>query len=186
MSPRTPTSRSSVTALDTAGYVQLNERPFGGHARLLEMVGTDKRVLDVGCSSGYLARPLVERGCIVVGIERDPDAARIAQHVCEEVSSAMSKNWSCRSNTASFDVVLCGDLVEHLRDPQTFLVRMRPYLRERRSARAQHAQRRELGDPSRPPRRPLAVHRPRDARPNARPPLHAHDAVEALRSAGYR
>ncbi len=78
-------SRRSVTALDTAGYVELNTRPLGGHARLLELVGTDKRVLDVGCSSGYLARPLVERGCVVVGIERDPDAARIAQRVCEEV-----------------------------------------------------------------------------------------------------
>ena len=56
-------------ALEPAGYVRLNERPLGGHARLLDLVGAGKRVLDVGCSSGYLARPLVERGCTVVGIE---------------------------------------------------------------------------------------------------------------------
>ena len=49
-----------MSTLDHAGYVELNRRPLGGHARLQELVGTDKRILDVGCSSGYLARPLVE------------------------------------------------------------------------------------------------------------------------------
>ena len=54
--------------------------------RLLAMVGPgEKRVLDIGCSSGYLARPLVDRGCTVVGIERDPEAALAARDVCEEV-----------------------------------------------------------------------------------------------------
>ncbi len=120
-----------MTALDTAGYVQLNTRPLGGHARLLELVGTDKRVLDVGCSSGYLARPLVERGCVVVGIERDPDAARIAQLVCDEVVVGDVEELELPFEPASFDVVLCGDLIEHLRDPHAFLVRIRPYLRER-------------------------------------------------------
>ena len=42
------------------------------YLRALDLRG--KRVLDIGCSSGYLARPLVERGCTVVGIERDPVA----------------------------------------------------------------------------------------------------------------
>jgi 2-polyprenyl-3-methyl-5-hydroxy-6-metoxy-1,4-benzoquinol methylase len=30
---------------------------------------------------------------------------------------------------ASFDAVVCGDLIEHLRDPQAFLSRIRPFLR---------------------------------------------------------
>jgi 2-polyprenyl-3-methyl-5-hydroxy-6-metoxy-1,4-benzoquinol methylase len=30
----------------------------------------------------------------------------------------------------SFDVVLCGDLIEHLRDPGAFLARVRPLLRD--------------------------------------------------------
>ena len=29
----------------------------------------------------------------------------------------------------SFDVVLCGDLIEHLRDPEAFLARVRPFLK---------------------------------------------------------
>ena len=119
-----------MSTLDTAGYVQLNPRPLGGHARLLDLVGTNRRVLDVGCSSGYLARPLVERGCAVVGIERDPDAARIARTVCDDVVVGDVEELDLPFDIASFDVVLCGDLIEHLRAPDAFLVRMRPYLRE--------------------------------------------------------
>ena len=64
-----------MTDAGAAGYVPLNERPHGGHAKLLALVDEGKRVLDIGCSSGYLARPLVQRGCTVVGIEQDPIAA---------------------------------------------------------------------------------------------------------------
>mgnify|MGYP001792560876 CR=1 FL=1 len=43
----------------------------------LELVGSDKSVLDVGCATGYLARALVEQGCVVTGVEYDPVAAAL-------------------------------------------------------------------------------------------------------------
>ena len=113
---------------DSAGYVELNTRPLGGHARLLDLVGAGKRVLDVGCSSGYLARPLVERGCTVVGIERDPDAAEVAREVCTEVHVGDVEEMALPFENNSFDVILCGDLIEHLREPEQFLVRVRRFL----------------------------------------------------------
>jgi len=118
-----------VPASESAGYVQLNTRPLGGHSRLLALVGGSKRVLDVGCSSGYLARPLAERGCTVIGIERDPDAAAVARTVCEQVLVGDVEVMALPFERDSFDVILCGDLVEHLREPEQFLVRVRPYLR---------------------------------------------------------
>jgi 2-polyprenyl-3-methyl-5-hydroxy-6-metoxy-1,4-benzoquinol methylase len=117
-----------LPAPDPAGYVELNTRPLGGHARLLDLVGAGKRVLDVGCSSGYLARPLVERGCTVVGIERDPDAAEVAREVCTEVHVGDVEVMALPFESNSFDVILCGDLVEHLREPEQFLVRVRRFL----------------------------------------------------------
>jgi 2-polyprenyl-3-methyl-5-hydroxy-6-metoxy-1,4-benzoquinol methylase len=116
--------------MSDTGYVALNERPHGGHAKLLALVGSGKRVLDVGCSSGYLARPLVERGCTVVGIERDEAAAAAAREVCAEVLVGDVETLELPFEPGSFDIVLCGDLVEHLRDPDAFLARMRPLLRE--------------------------------------------------------
>ena len=112
------------------GYVALNTRPHGGHVKLLALVGSGKRVLDVGCSSGYLARPLVERGCTVVGIELDEKAAEAAREVCSEVLVGDAETMELPFPEGSFDVVLCGDVIEHLRDPERFLARLRPLLRE--------------------------------------------------------
>lgn len=118
-----------MTAAPATGYVPLNERPHGGHAKLLGLVGAGKRVLDIGCSSGYLARPLVQRGCTVVGVEQDPVAAEQAREVCAEVLVGDAEEMELPFEPASFDVLLCGDLVEHLRDPGRFLTRIRPFLR---------------------------------------------------------
>lgn len=117
-----------MTTAHTSSYVPLNERPHGGHAKLLQIVPDRARVLDVGCSSGYLARPLVLRGCTVVGVEKDPVAADAAREVCEEVLVGDVETMELPLPAGSFDVVLCGDLVEHLRDPEAFLARVRPLL----------------------------------------------------------
>ena len=45
------------------------------HAQILDLVGGNKRVLDIGCATGYLARALVAQGCTVSGVEYDADAA---------------------------------------------------------------------------------------------------------------
>jgi 2-polyprenyl-3-methyl-5-hydroxy-6-metoxy-1,4-benzoquinol methylase len=114
-----------------SGYVPLNERPQGGHARLLSMALADGpgRVLDVGCSSGYLAGPLSEAGATIVGVELDPAAAAEARSVCEDVLVGDVETLELPFEPSSFDVVLCGDVVEHLRDPGAALARLRPFLR---------------------------------------------------------
>lgn len=110
-------------------YVPLNESAHGGHAKLLALVDAGSRVLDVGCSSGYLARPLVAKGCTVYGIERDAAAAEEARSVCEEVLVGDVETMGFPYEPGSFDVVLCGDLVEHLREPESFMARVRHLLR---------------------------------------------------------
>jgi 2-polyprenyl-3-methyl-5-hydroxy-6-metoxy-1,4-benzoquinol methylase len=112
-----------------AAYVPLNKRPYGGHERLLALAGAPRRALDVGCSSGYLARRLVERGATVVGIDSDENAAVEARAVCEQVLVGDVETMELPFPEHSFDVVLCGDVIEHLRDPAAFLTRVRPLLR---------------------------------------------------------
>lgn len=114
------------------GYVRFNERPHGGHARLLALTLAEspRRVLDVGCSSGYLARPLAEKGIEVVGIELDPVAASEARSVCADVLVGNVETMELPLEPQSFDVLLCGDLVEHLRDPAATLQRLRALARD--------------------------------------------------------
>jgi SAM-dependent methyltransferase len=115
---------------ESADYVPYNDRPHRAHEKLLALVGSADRVLDVGCSSGYLARRLRERGTSVIGIEFDQRAAEEARAVCEQVLVGDVETMDLPFGPGSFDVVLCGDLVEHLRAPDAFLERVRPLLRD--------------------------------------------------------
>jgi 2-polyprenyl-3-methyl-5-hydroxy-6-metoxy-1,4-benzoquinol methylase len=111
-----------------SGYVPFNERKHRAHTKLLSAVGSGKRVLDVGCSSGYLSEPLSQRGNTLVGIELDVDAAREAERWCERVLVGDVERMELPLEPGSFDVVLCGDVIEHLRDPGAALARLRPLL----------------------------------------------------------
>ena len=92
------------------------------HALLLEAVPPGSRVLDVGCAEGYLAAALVERGCTVVGVEFDARAAEAARAVCERVVSGDVEDPDVRGDVdGEFDRILCGDVLEHLRDPGALL-----------------------------------------------------------------
>lgn len=112
-----------------ADYVDLDLRPHGGHRKLLEAVGNGKRVLDIGCSTGYLDRALQQRGNEVVGIEADPAAAAAARQWCTDVRVGDVEMIGLSFAPRSFDVVLCADVLEHLRDPGKLLARARPLLR---------------------------------------------------------
>lgn len=111
-------------------YVTFNDRPLGGHRMLLELVPPGGRVLDAGCSAGYLAERLAQRGSTVVGLELDPEAAQRARAVCEQVLVGDVETMELPFEPESFDAVICGDLIEHLRDPDAALARLRPLLRQ--------------------------------------------------------
>lgn len=83
------------------------------------MIGYNKRVLEVGCSTGYLTKTLVDRGCDVVGVEIDRAAAAKAETWAERVvvgNLDESGVWD-EVKDESFDVIVVGDVLEHLRDP---------------------------------------------------------------------
>jgi 2-polyprenyl-3-methyl-5-hydroxy-6-metoxy-1,4-benzoquinol methylase len=89
------------------------------HAYLLSWVGYNKSVLEVGCSSGYLTKIMSERGCDVIGIEIDPEVASVAEEWAERVVVGNIDDgdvWNYVKDE-SFDVVLLGDILEHLHDP---------------------------------------------------------------------
>lgn len=89
------------------------------HTLLVELVGPDKRVLDVGCAGGHLARVLVERGCVVSGVEYDEQAAEQARPVLDRlvVGDLERVDLVGELGEGGFDVVVFGDVLEHLRDP---------------------------------------------------------------------
>jgi len=100
-------------------------------ALIARLVGSEKRVLDVGCASGYQAHLLAENGCITTGIEVNENAAQIAREVCDRVHVADIERFKVSEIVAgeSYDVVVFGDVLEHLINPLAVLEDVRNVLR---------------------------------------------------------
>ena len=79
-----------------------------------------RRVLDLGCSTGWLAGALKERGAVeVVGIEREPAYAEIARERCDRVVVADVE--AVPDDLGRFDCLVAADVLEHLVDPWSAL-----------------------------------------------------------------
>jgi methionine biosynthesis protein MetW len=88
------------------------------HRLVLAAVPDGARVLDVGCASGYLAQQLERRGCVVTGLEPNPQAAAAARAHCVTVLEGDVEQAETRTALPDDqDAVVFADVLEHLRDP---------------------------------------------------------------------
>jgi SAM-dependent methyltransferase len=89
--------------------------------------GPGRRVLDLGCRDGALTRVYAE-GNDLVGVDADRDALAAASEL------GIETRWADLDEPlpfagASFDVVVAGELLEHLRDPRAVVAEVRRVLR---------------------------------------------------------
>jgi 2-polyprenyl-6-hydroxyphenyl methylase/3-demethylubiquinone-9 3-methyltransferase len=81
-----------------------------------------KSALDVGCGGGILAEAMARRGASVKGIDLSDKALKVAQlHLHEsrlavDYEAVSAEDLAARA-PASFDVVTCMELLEHVPDP---------------------------------------------------------------------
>lgn len=101
------------------------------YGRLLKEVGHNKSVLELGCSTGFLAEIMTkQQGCQVTGVEIDPECAEVARTKCKQAICADLDNCDLQKVLPKerFDVILCADVLEHLRDPARLLRSLREWL----------------------------------------------------------
>jgi 2-polyprenyl-3-methyl-5-hydroxy-6-metoxy-1,4-benzoquinol methylase len=112
--------------LAAMAYVPFGTDPYAAHQRLLRLCGSPRTVLDVGGSSGYLGRELARRGAEVVVIDNDPEAVAGASQAGMDAHVVDITRQDPPGRPGGYDVVLCGDVLEHLADPAAALRRLRP------------------------------------------------------------
>jgi SAM-dependent methyltransferase len=87
-------------------------------------------VLDLGCGSGQLGKRLIElnRAAEVVGVEIFEAAAINASKYYNKVIAGDIENLELPYREY-FDYIVCGDILEHLRDPWVTLQRVHGWLK---------------------------------------------------------
>jgi 2-polyprenyl-3-methyl-5-hydroxy-6-metoxy-1,4-benzoquinol methylase len=99
-------------------------------ARVCRLVGSGKRVLEIGAGPGSITRVLRAQHNRVTALEVDPTALPHLSPHCDEVVSAdlNRPDWVDRLGGARFDAVVAADVLEHLEDPWSTLGRMKQLL----------------------------------------------------------
>jgi len=93
--------------------------PGTSHGIMVRMVGHGKVVLEVGCATGYMSRRLTALGNRVTGLDSNAAAVDEARSFCADtiVADLDSQSIAAAVGDKRFDVVVFGDVLEHLRDP---------------------------------------------------------------------
>jgi 2-polyprenyl-3-methyl-5-hydroxy-6-metoxy-1,4-benzoquinol methylase len=108
--------------------------PNGGSAAavLARMVEPGQRVLELGTGPGTVTRILHDKGCKVTGVEMDSDTLATCAPFCERTLLANLEDplWWEPLGNEKFDVVICADVLEHLRDPRPLLEKLPSFLNE--------------------------------------------------------
>jgi glycosyltransferase involved in cell wall biosynthesis len=112
--------RFDVAADDNAHYDAKLGYP-SSHTYALQAVPPGARVIDLGSGPGTLATELQKKGCQVMLVDRVPHT-RAGAGVSVQVQDLEDEP---RFDASRYDYVLLLDILEHLKDPERFLDRIR-------------------------------------------------------------
>ncbi|WP_417626578.1 bifunctional 2-polyprenyl-6-hydroxyphenol methylase/3-demethylubiquinol 3-O-methyltransferase UbiG [Pararhodobacter aggregans] len=84
------------------------------------------RLLDIGCGGGLLSEPMARLGATVIGADAAPRNIPVAQIHAQQSGLTIDYRHTTAEDLAAagerFDVVLNMEVIEHVADPQAFLI----------------------------------------------------------------
>lgn len=111
---------------------------FGGrdvyenvNPKIAELYDGERLVLDIGCGSGALAEWIkrANPGAVVHGIDISPEAGQLAAARLDQFWCLDLDRDHLPDSETSYDLIILGDVLEHLKRPDLFLAGLRNRLR---------------------------------------------------------
>src|SRR3989344_6819211 len=87
----------------------------------LSWIGKNQKVLDLGCYDGRDSIKFSVNNNEIYGIEVLPDPAKAAAELGIKVEIVDMENQAWPYENNFFDIVVCGDIIEHVIDVDKFL-----------------------------------------------------------------
>lgn len=107
------------------------ERIFMSHGfsktqdEILKIVGRQKKILEIGPSSGYMTRAFLDNGCTVDVVEADKEAiAKLPKKVRRKISGSIEDNKIFNLLDKDYDFIILADVLEHLVNPELVLKKL--------------------------------------------------------------
>ena len=97
--------------------------------KILSFVGSKKKVLDIGCYDGTIASEIIKKGNQVVGVDISPNAVRMAKKKGVQACVCNIEEENLPSSFGKFDVIVAGEIIDHIFDPDSFFQKMRSLLK---------------------------------------------------------
>lgn len=109
---------------------KLNLSKYSTHQIIIDLIGENKTVLDVGCNEGYIGLHAHNTN-VFYGLDYSPDAIEIAKTIYRD-SEVMDLNYpeQLKFIPEKYDVIVFADVLEHLIDPKSTLEYFMNYLEE--------------------------------------------------------
>jgi len=116
-------------ASDTSSPYVLKPQANSSHSLVLQLIpenGKGLKLLDVGCADGYLSQLFSGRGFSVTAIDAPTQRERKRPEGIRFFEADLDRGLPPMRDT--FDFVVCADVLEHLRRPETLLREIRANL----------------------------------------------------------
>jgi len=91
---------------------------------ILKKITNEHNVLDLGCKYGQMSNYLAEKSKMVVGIDFDEAAIKVAQNSYHHINLKFEVGEASQyleTQTAQFDVLILSHILEHIDQPKIFL-----------------------------------------------------------------
>ena len=108
----------------------INDEAQTAAAKVVRMVGSNKRVLEIGAGPGSITKMLQKNNCRITGVEIDSSAIEKLSAFCEKVYQCdlNAPNWTSQlADCGTFDVLVVADVFEHLYWPHHCLETLKPF-----------------------------------------------------------
>ena len=120
-------TRNGRYLVDHDIHYTLKRSSTGSHTQIVSAIREGSTVLDLGCSNGLLARPLLEKNVRVTGVDSGP-----GERLSKELAGYYQRDLDLPLELPYeriFDYVVCADVIEHLRNRAQLLRGARRYLK---------------------------------------------------------